>query len=419
METEVKLSHKVITLMEKGVKVPAPFSIDIGEEINLDRISGDGVILYPGTRIYGAKTLISRGARLGYEAPATVVDCQLGVNVELKGGFFKSSAFLEKSNMGYGAQVREGCILEEEASASHTVGLKQTILFPFVTLGSLINFCDCFMSGGTSRKNHSEVGSSYIHFNYTPHQDKATPSLIGDIPRGVMLDQPPIFLGGQGGMVGPVRIGYGTVIAAGTVFRRDCPEGNTLVAEKVITVEEEFFQTGFYRHIKRRVYNNICYLANLLALRQWYVHVRQPFFRREAMGSELYAGVMDTLDSAVEERVNRFKALSEKMKTSIELGKNILGKSEHENLFRQKKEFCENWSKIEAAFTGGVETNVDIKNRDAFVTIIHEKMRGNSDYIKVIQSLDKEVSVLGTVWLQKIVDHISSTALGHLPSHRS
>jgi UDP-N-acetylglucosamine/UDP-N-acetylgalactosamine diphosphorylase len=52
--------------------------------------------------------------------------------------------------------------------------LKQTILFPFVTLGSLINFCDIFMSGGSDRKNHSEVGSSYIHFNYTPNQDKAT-----------------------------------------------------------------------------------------------------------------------------------------------------------------------------------------------------------------------------------------------------
>ena len=419
MKTEVKLSHKVIKLVEKGVKMPAPFSIDIGEEINLNRISGDGVILYPGTRIYGTKTLISRGARLGYEAPATVVDCQLGVNVELKGGFFKSSVFLEKSTMGCGAQVREGCILEEEASAGHTVGLKQTILFPFVTLGSIINFCDCFMAGGTSRKNHSEVGSSYIHFNYTPHQDKATPSLIGDIPRGIMLNQPPIFLGGQGGMVGPVRIGYGTVIAAGTVFRRDYPEGNTLVAEKGVTVDKEFFQTGFYRHIKRRVYNNIYYIANLLALREWYVHVRQPFFRREDMGPELYAGVMETLDGAVEERLKRFKALSEKMETSIELGKNILEKSEHESLFRQKKEFCENWSKIEATFTGGVETSVDIKNRDAFVTIIHEKMKGNSDYIKVIQSLDKEVSVLGTAWLQKIVDHIISTALGHLPSHRS
>jgi len=116
--------------------------------------------------------------------------------------------------MGSGSHVRDGTILEEQASVAHTVALKQTILFPFVTLGSLINFCDCFMSGGTDRKNHSEVGSSYIHFNFTPNQDKATASLIGDVPNGVMLNKNPIFLGGQGGLIGPCRLTFGTIIAA-------------------------------------------------------------------------------------------------------------------------------------------------------------------------------------------------------------
>jgi bifunctional UDP-N-acetylglucosamine pyrophosphorylase/glucosamine-1-phosphate N-acetyltransferase len=93
--------------------------------------------------------------------------------------------------------------------------------FPFATLGSLINFCDCLLAGGTSRKDHSEVGSSYIHFNFTATGDKVTPSLFGDVPRGVMLNQPPIFLGGQGGSVGPIRVGFGNVVSAGTVLRKD------------------------------------------------------------------------------------------------------------------------------------------------------------------------------------------------------
>lgn len=420
MKTEVKLSHKVIKLMEKGVKIPNPFSVDIGEEINLDRISVNSVTLYPGTRIYGANTLISRGTRLGYEAPATIVDCQIGPHVELKGGFFQSSVFLEKASMASGAQVREGCILEEEATANHTVGLKQTILFPFVTLGSLINFCDCFMAGGTSRKNHSEVGSSYIHFNYTPHQDKATPSLIGDVPRGVMLNQPPIFLGGQGGMVGPVRIGYGTVIAAGTVCRRDYPEGNIVIAEKGAAAVDASLHTGHYGSISHRVNNNICYIANLLALREWYIHVRQPFFQREEdMGSALYEGLFDTLEIAIEERLKQFKALAEKMETSIALGRKNMGKKGQEKLLRQKKEFGANWSKLETIFTGGMEKTVDLKNRDAFVKIIHDKIKDNSDYIKVIQKLDKHISAMGTTWLQNIVDTITSAALSHLPSFRS
>ncbi|MGZ3649074.1 MAG: UDP-N-acetylglucosamine pyrophosphorylase [Syntrophales bacterium] len=419
MKPKVSLSHNIVELMEKGVHIPNPFSIDIGEEIVPERISGDGVAIYPGTRIYGSRTLISGGTKLGYDAPATIVDCQTGPDVELRGGFFKSSVFLRKATVASGAQVREGCILEEEANANHTVGLKQTILFPFVTLGSLINFCDCFMAGGTSRKNHSEVGSSYIHFNYTPNQDKATPSLIGDVPRGVMLNQPPIFLGGQGGLVGPVRIGYGSIIAAGVICRRDYPKGNRLITDRDLATHDKSFRAGFYRSIKYRVYNNICYIANLLALRQWYAHVRQLFFQQEQMGAELYAGAVDKLEIAIEERLKRFKDLSHKMETSIELGRDVAKKSTQEELLKQKKELSENWPRLEETFTDGKDVSFDPKNRDAFVKIINNRMKNEGDYIRVIQGLDGNASIKGTAWLQNIVDNVIHAALIHLPSCNS
>jgi len=419
VKVKVSLSHNIVKLIEKGVHIPSPFSIDVGEEIPLERIAGDGVTIYPGTRIYGSKTLISSGTKLGYEAPATVVDCQTGPDVELRGGFFKSSIFLRKAAVASGAQVREGCILEEESNANHTVGLKQTILFPFVTLGSLINFCDCFMAGGTSRKNHSEVGSSYIHFNYTPNQDKATPSLIGDVPRGVMLTQPPIFLGGQGGLVGPVRIGYGSVIAAGVVCRRDYPKGSRLITESDISAHDKYFRAGFHKSIKHRVYNNICYIANLLALRQWYAHIRQPFFQQEHMGGELYAGAMDKLEIAIDERLKRFKDLSEKMEKSIEMGKDAMKNNTQEGLLKQKKELSENWPRLEETFISGQEVSFDLKNRDAFIKIIHNRMKHEGDYIMVIQGLDRDASIKGTAWLQNLVDHVIHAALMHLPSCNS
>jgi bifunctional UDP-N-acetylglucosamine pyrophosphorylase/glucosamine-1-phosphate N-acetyltransferase len=126
----------VVRLMDKGVSIPNPLSMDIGDDVDVGRISGDGVTLWPGCRIHGAKTVISAGCTLGAEGPVTLADCRLGPKVELKGGYFKQSVFLEQANMGLGAQVREGCLLEEEANGAHCVGLKQTILFPFVTLGS-------------------------------------------------------------------------------------------------------------------------------------------------------------------------------------------------------------------------------------------------------------------------------------------
>jgi hypothetical protein len=411
-----KVADAVVRLMKKGVKVPNPYAVEIGDDVDIDRISGEGTVLYSGTKLYGSRTMISSGTKLGYEAPVTVVNCQLGPSVELKGGYFKESTFLEKANMAFGAQVREGCILEEEANGSHTVGLKQTILFPFVTLGSLINFCDCFMAGGTSRKNHSEVGSSYIHFNYTPNQDKATASLIGDVPRGVMLDQPPIFLGGQGGMVGPVRIGYGTVIAAGTVYRDDCVDGGKLLSSADREMEKDF-HPGWYGDVRRRVYNNICYLANLLALKEWYVHVRRPFFESSGSGAALYEGAVEKLDMALGERLKRFEAFSEKMARSIEIGKTILAGSTKESVLKQQEELCARWSKLLECFTGEHEKSVGFDTMDAFLRVMEVKRtEKGDDYIAIIQSLNRKEKATGTAWLQAVVDDIVGRAITVVPS---
>ena len=164
------MNRIVKMLISKGVNVPNPESVFISDDVNPERISGENVTIYGGCKIIGEKSMIMKNSQIGYEAPVTLENTLLGENTKLMGGFFSGAVFAGDNTFGSGAHVRNGTILEEEANAAHTVGLKQTILFPFVTLGSLINFCDCFMAGGTSRKDHSEVGSSFIHFNYTPHQ---------------------------------------------------------------------------------------------------------------------------------------------------------------------------------------------------------------------------------------------------------
>ena len=417
MEAPAQLSARIKALQEKGVALPNPFAVDIGPEVDLERISGKGVVLYPGTRLYGAKTLICPGTKLGYEAPVTIVDCRLGPSVELKGGFCSTSVFLAGANMGSGAQVREGCILEEEANGAHTVGLKQTVLFPFVTLGSLINFCDCFMAGGTSGKNHSEVGSSYIHFNYTPNQDKATASLIGDVPRGVMLNQPPIFLGGQGGLIGPCRLGYGTVIAAGTVCRQDCPDGGKLLGPADAPTPVSDFIPGYYGSVKRRIGNNVHYLANLLALQQWYTHVRQPFLRRQEMGPELYEGLQETLALAIAERRKRLGELADKLEVSLRIARTRADRSARDALrVRQQEEFCRSWPRIEELLAGAGLPVIAAAARDRFLETIQARLAEENDYFKLIQGLDRDTTKLGTSWLQAIVAQLTAAVFALLPA---
>ena len=414
-----KYKEKIQLLIEKGVKIPNSTGVDIGEEVGLDRISGDGVIIYPGCKIYGKKLLIMSGTKLGYEGPVTIEDCQLGPKVELKGGFFRKSIFLEKANMGSGAQVRDACILEEEANGAHMVGLKHTILFPFVTLGSLINFCDCLMAGGTSRNNHSEVGSSYIHFNYTPNQDKATPSLVGDVPKGVMLNQYPIFLGGQGGLVGPTRLGYGMVIAAGTIYRGDYTQGGKILASEGLKRKESDFYPGVYWNISRRTFNNINYISNLMALRQWYIGTRSQFFQGDFMSQELYKGVLEKVDMAIEERINRLKALVQKMPQSVEAYQKIMRGKGSQELLNQKKELMERWEEIEDILYSSKSKMGQPSIREAFLEKINQDIKDKGvDYIKVIQGLDKTWSSKGTQWLQGIVDEINECVLEKIPSFK-
>jgi len=407
----------VTALIEKGVKIPNPSSVEIGEGIDINLISSEDVIIYSGCKIFGNKTLIMPGVKLGRRSPVTIKNCQLGRNVELKGGYFEGSTFLDSANMGDGAEVREGCLLEEEANGAHTVGLKQTILLPFVTLGSIINFCDILMAGGTSRTDHSEVGSSYIHFNYTSNQDKATASLIGDVAHGVMLNQPPIFLGGQGGIVGPCQIGYSTVIAAGVTYRGDCPQGHKLLMGNAPQKEDMDFYPGLYWSIKRRVINCIEYIGNIIALRQWYLNVRSKFYHGSDMEKLLYEGAVEKLDIIYNERIKRLKALATKMEKSIELYKSVMGNNKSEVLLNQKKELFENIQKIEDGFNESQSYSGDQKKRDEFLKTIDtiiEKI--GIDYIKVIKSLDENALNIGTEWLLSIVENTRNTILKYLPS---
>lgn len=293
-------------LIERGVKIPHPQSVFMSDDVDPERIA-TGVTLHPGCRIQGASTSIGPGSVIGEEGPATVIDCQLGARVSLKGGYFEGSVFLDDVSVGSAAHVRPGCLLEEEACAAHAVGLKQTILFPFVTLGSLINFCDILMSGGTSRKNHSEVGSSFIHFNFTPHGDKATASLIGEVSRGVLLNQPPIFLGGQGGIVGPVEMAFGTVQAAGSICRRDLLEADHLYQSAVSNERYVPYQTGKLRDAEAKWQKNLKYIASLRALRFWYTDFRMPVMSGDISTRACLDGAVALLDGAVKERLKQLE----------------------------------------------------------------------------------------------------------------
>jgi len=391
--------------LKRGVVIPCPESVEIDPEIPPENFAR-GVVIHAGSRIRGTGTSIGPGCILGAEAPATIENCQLGQGVELKGGYFSSATFLDGSCVGSGAHVRSGTLLEEEASAAHTVGLKQTIFLPFVTAGSLINFCDCLMAGGTSRKNHSEIGSSYIHFNFTPRQDKATASLIGDVPRGVMLNQPPIFLGGQGGLVGPARISFGTIIAAGSICRKDILAENKFYAPPVITDGGlQDFDQEQYGSILRVVRNNFIYIGNLFALHAWYLLVRKQNMSRDFHSKSCWSGALTRIEEGIQERIVQLSRLVDKLIRSLEISRTQ--KDFPEYLQTQHEGFIEQWPDLEEKLNPGQYENINTEKRDLFLQEWNSISR-DVPYLEAIGRLSPGARSDGTGWLQAIVDHFSS-----------
>jgi hypothetical protein len=308
----------VQSLLDRGVRVLDAGQVFVDEDVDPARIHPTAV-LFPGTRLHGRRTWLGPGAQVGTEGPATVVDSIFGEGASIASGYAKGVVLLRGASLGFGGHAREGTILEEEASTAHAVGLKQTILLSFVTLGSLINFCDVLMAGGTSRKDHSEVGSGFIHFNFTPWGkagDKATPSLVGDAVDWVLLRQKRIFLGGASGLVGPRAVGYGSITGAGQVVRRDVAPGRVVVHPS--TPLDEPVDAPRDERVDKVADKNVAYIANLHALRAWYAEVRLGRARR-AKAAELavvYEEALRNLDLCLAERVARLESyLAERGRT--------------------------------------------------------------------------------------------------------
>ena len=307
---------RIRKLEEKGVIIVDPGQIYISPEVELDRIY-KGSVLFPGCRLSGARTLIGSSAQIGTEGPATICNSVIGSEAEVCSGFLSDATLLPKAKAGANAHYRGGTLLEEYASTAHCVGLKQSILMYSVTLGSLINFCDVLISGGSSRLEHTEVGSGFIHFNFTPwgkNGDKATPSLVGNVTDGVFLDQKRIFLGGLSGMVGPVSIGFGAMTPACQVIRHSVAD-STMHSETGNSINKlwsssnvTFSKTRFKKIFEK----NVHFLSQLFVLKEWYLQIR--ISRSKLQNNEelsfVLSGAVETIGLCMKERVKRYNSLA-------------------------------------------------------------------------------------------------------------
>lgn len=304
------LESRLDRVVSNGVVIHDRRQVFLGADVVLENIL-PGSQLFPGVRITGANCVLGRNAIIGSEGPAMLDNVALDDGAEVASGFLTNSVMLRRSRVGSSGHIRDCTILEEEASTGHAVGLKQTILMSFATLGSLINFCDGIVSGGRSRSDHTEIGSGFINFNFTPwgaKGDKATPTLVGDVYKGVFLNNDRIFLGGLSGIIGPGQVSFGACTVAGQVIRQDVGP-NTLFSstgrnrEVPIRFRSLTFSERKYRH-------NLHYISNLVALRAWYSEVRLariPAATELQYKRKIIEFGLQLIDAMIAERIARLK----------------------------------------------------------------------------------------------------------------
>ncbi|MFH2007940.1 MAG: UDP-N-acetylglucosamine pyrophosphorylase [bacterium] len=399
-------------LRERGVVIHAPDSILV-EGIDPTRIES-GVELYPGCVLRGRDTLLGRGCRLGRAGGGSFENVRAGRNVDLYGGTFQDAVFLDGVIVRGHAEMRGGTLMEEESEAAHHVGYKMTITMPWVIAGSLVNFCDALIAGGTGRRDHSELGSALALYNFTPRGDKFA-SLFGDVPRGVFLRSERIFVGGQAQIVSPVKVGYGAVIVAGGAVRRSVPAGR-LYGEAAPALDRAYVSER-YGSVERLIRLSAEYVANLWALDAWYERVRlpgaPPFHR------ELYAAARAQVRAGISERIKRLDRLVDRLPRSLELHREALASAAgeqrdwHQRCVDEHEQVRAGWAAARASLASGPATDGLPERGSGLEPVVQrftEARRAEPDagYLDILGRLtDAEVSG-GEAELQRIVAAVLS-----------
>jgi UDP-N-acetylglucosamine/UDP-N-acetylgalactosamine diphosphorylase len=382
--------ERVQRLRDRGVDVWGPERVYVAADVPLDNIE-PGASIYQAT-LSGPELRIGRGSRIGVSGHARVADCQIGRDVELGAGTYEGATFLDGAVVRGFAEIRPGTLLEEQVDAAHSVAFKNTILTATVVTGSVINYCDLFMSGGTSRSDHSEVGSGVIHFNFDPRGDKYG-SLIGDV-RGMLLRSAPVFVGGQCGLVGPVHIDFGAVVAAGSLVRRDVT-ADCVHFENFESQAISHFDREIYTGLRRKFLTTAKLIGSLRALDAWYEQVRLPF--ADEHQKPLYCAAQQQARVHIAERIKRAEKIIAKLERSIEKS-TALGDPLLQKFHGEHRLLIQNSGGIQKILAG----SGDVAAAPPAVLEQYEKARASMTHLEAVRKLDEFAAEAAANWLHQI-----------------
>lgn len=377
---------RISRLAERGVRLWGPERVYVGEEVRLDNICPGAELL--NAFITGENTFIGSGAKIGVSGLARIHESQIGSSCVLGAGSYEHCVFLKGAKARGFAEIRQGTLLEEDAEVAHNVGLKNTVFTIGVVAGSCINYCDVVVTGGSSRADHSEIGSGAIHFNFDPRGDKFG-SLLGDAT-AFLLRSRRIFVGGNSGLVAPVHLGFGAVIAAGSMIRKD-------VGQNQLSSGEPLQQGGDYDlekyfDLTRKFCTTAKLIGNLQAMRSWYRLLRLPFSDSES--KLLYLAGDRQLEHQIRYRIEQLTKVIDKLERSLS---KPCATAQDRQFHQQHRKLLSNRDNIGAFL-------LEERPVQPPTTVIseYERNRRTQDHAGSIRGLSNEAAGLATEWLKEI-----------------
>ena len=377
---------RISRLAERGVRAWGPERVYIGEEVRLDNICPGAELL--NAFITGENTFIGGGAQIGVSGLARIHESQIGSACVIGAGSYEHCVLLNGAKTRGFAELRQGTVLEEDADIAHNVGLKNTVFTIGVVAGSCINYCDVLVTGGSSRCDHSEIGSGAIHFNFDPRGDKFG-SLLGGAS-GCLLRSPRIFVGGNSGLVAPVHLGYGAVIAAGSMVRKDVGENQLSSGE--LLQQAGAYDLEKYFDLSRKFCTTAKLIGNLHAMRAWYRLVRLPFSDSESR--LLYLAADRQLEHHIRYRVEQLTKVVDKLDRSLS---KPCTTAQDRQFQQQHRKLVDNRHNISAFLL-----DEKIPQPPAALTADYEGNRRTQDHAASIRALCNETVELATRWIREI-----------------
>ena len=384
--------ERIAALAARGVDVWGPERVYVAADVPLENIEPGASLI--NVTLSGPETCVGRRSRIGVSGLARVESCQIGRDVELGAGSFQNATLLDSVRVRGFAEIREGTLLEEHVDIAHSVAFKNTVLTATVVTGSLINYCDLFMSGGTSRKDHSEVGSGAVHFNFDPRGDKWS-SMIGDAT-GVLLRSAPIFVGGNSGLVGPVAVDFGAVVAAGSIVRRNVGP-NCIHVEAMRSQLAQPFDPERYTRLGGKFIQTARLVGALQALDAWYEQVRLAF--AADYEKTLHHAARRQIEHHIAERALRLRRIIGKLDRSLEKWEQVSGDNsaaciqEHRLLIENQEQIVKTLVEPGPPLPAPQQAVEDYQKRDA-----------KAGHIRRVSNLEESAGAAFADWLHSIAD---------------